>query len=259
MTTGSPTTVDLAAIHLVRGVHTGRETELGVMEAVAWLAGEPHTDHPDSASPVIATFCRLVNDRVGDEERQRLVAYIPRLVGTNAAHEVELRRTMVLADWAVRTAAVAALRTAGLVEEAERLSRLTPVTEPDSAHEAAHATSVAEETALRAALDAAKAARAAARATWVGATAERARVAERARGVAVVAEAARIALAEAAEAAGSAEAAASAATATEAAAHAAAAAWAAVATWAASVHAAVQVPVAPVDWTVALERMLDVS
>ena len=242
-------TIDLTTLHLDRGAHSSREVGVSVMEAVAWLAGERHTDHPHTASPVIAAFCRLINDRVGDEERQRLVAYVPRLVGTRAADEIELRRTMVIADWAVRSAAAAALRIAGLVELAENLSQLPPVTEGKSAREAARAAIATEETAMRAGEEAARAARAT----------RSAAATERARRVAVVEEAARVASAEAAGSAASAEAAWAAASHTEAAVHAEAAAEAAVTAWAAAVQAAVQIPERPIDWTVPLERMLDVS
>lgn len=253
MTTSPPT------LRLVRGAHVTRETEFGVMEAVAWLAGEPRTSHPAAASPVIASFCRLINDVVGDQERQRLVAYVPRLVGTNATHEVERRRTMVVADWAVRTAATAALRTAGLVADADRLGQLAPVTDDASARAAARAALAAAETAMRAEVEAAKAARGAARATWVVRTADRARAAARARGVAVVVEAARTSVAEAVASAEEAAAAWTAEIPAEASAYAAAASGAAVGAWAAAVQAAVQVPVTPIDWTVPLERMLGVS
>lgn len=252
-------TIDLPTLRLVRGAHSAREKDLGVMEAVAWLAGERHTNHPAAASPVIASFCRLVNDVVGDDERQRLVAYVPRLVGTTAPHEVELCRTMIMADWAVRTAAAEALRVAGLGADAERLGQFPAVTDGASARAAAHEALAAAETAMRAAAEAAKAARIAARAAWVSRTADRAQAAERARGVAVVLEAARTSVAEASVAAAESAAAWTATIRAEAAAHAAATAGAAVATWAAAVHAAVQVPVAPIDWSVPLERMLGVS
>ena len=43
-----------------------------VMEAASWLAGEPWSDHPRSVHPAIAGVARLVNDSVGDTERQSL-------------------------------------------------------------------------------------------------------------------------------------------------------------------------------------------
>lgn len=258
-------TIDLTTLHLERGGHSSRESGVSVMEAVAWLAHEPHTNRPECASPVIAAFCRAVNDRVGDEERQRLVAYLPRLVETRAADEVELRRTMILADWAVRVAAPVSLEIAGLSGEAEGLRRLPPVTEGDSAREAGSAARATEEAATRGAAEAASAARTAARGAWMARAvgtareAEQASAADQARGVAEIEEAARTAAAEASAATHAAWAAWIAATHAEAVAHAEVAAQSAVAAWAAAAHAAVQVPTAPIDWTVPLERVLDVS
>lgn len=249
--------VDLAAVRLARGAHTARGAGMGVMEAVAWLANEPHANHHASASPVIATFCRLVNDRVGDQERQRLVSYVPRLVGTNAAHDVERRRTMITADWAVRTVAVAALGIAGLPGEMADLRQLPPLTDASAARAAARAAATVHERMLRAAEEAGRVARKAARATWTASTPERSKDADLARGASIVLEAVRVSVAEAAQAAASAEAAWSASARAEAVAP--MVAWAAVGAWAAAVHAAVQVPTGPVDWTVPLERMLAVS
>ena len=251
-------TIDLANVHLDRGSHPSRDGDVGVMEAVAWFAGEHHTSHPETVSPVISAFCQLINDRVGDEERQRLVAYIPRLAGSKAAHDVELRRTMAIADWAVRMVAPAALRAAGLAKEADDLSQVPVVSDAGTAQDAAKACAVAEDVAAQAAEHAARAARAAARATWASRTAERAQAAERERGNATVKEAARLATASAAEAADAAAGMWTAAPGAEAMARAVQVVEAVEATWAAAVQAAVQIPVEPADWTVALERMLDV-
>ncbi len=252
-----PVIVDLATVRLARSAHAAHDAGIGVMEAVASLANEPRTNHPESASPVIAMFCRLINDRVGDQERQRLVAYVPRLVGTNASRDVELRRTTIVADWAVRTVAVAALSAAGLRAEAERLSRLPHVTDVGSARGAARAAATVHESVLRAAEAAAKVSRAAVRATWLSRTPDRSREAEKAQGASIVLEAVRMSVAEAAQAAASVEATWSESASTQAAAP--TVVWAAVAAWAAAVHAAVQVPVAPIDWTAPLERMLATS
>ena len=252
-------TIDLATVRLDRGAHKSRDGTVGVMEAVAWFAGEPHTNHPETVSPVISAFCQLINDSVGDEERQRLVGYIPRLVDTKAAHDVELRRVMAIADWAVRVAAPAALRSAGLAETADDLSKLPAVTEAGSAQDAAKACANVQDAVAQAVERAARAARAAARATRATRTTEQARVAERERGNATVKEAARLATAAAAEAASGAASVWTAAPGAEAMARAVQVVEAAEATWAAAVHAAVQIPVEPVDWAAVLDRMLDVS
>ena len=43
------------------------------MELASMLTGEPFSDHPSSVCPVIAARLRACNDRLADEERQRLV------------------------------------------------------------------------------------------------------------------------------------------------------------------------------------------
>src|SRR5690242_15192942 len=53
-----------------------------VMEAVAWVAGEPHTDHPKCACQVLTSMAIDVNDRTDANGRQELVKAIPALVGS---------------------------------------------------------------------------------------------------------------------------------------------------------------------------------
>lgn len=48
--------VDLEKVTLREGAHGSREEGMCVMEAVAWFAGEPHSDSPDCASPIITKF-----------------------------------------------------------------------------------------------------------------------------------------------------------------------------------------------------------
>ncbi len=61
-----------------------------LMEYVAVLAGERHTDHPKSVCPTLATMARVVNDRVSDRARQRLAIAAPDFIGTAGA-SVELQ------------------------------------------------------------------------------------------------------------------------------------------------------------------------
>ena len=60
-----------------------------VMEAVAWVAGEPWSDSPECASPVLGAFLRSWNDSLPDDDRQDLKRYIPRLVGSRGTAEQE--------------------------------------------------------------------------------------------------------------------------------------------------------------------------
>jgi len=67
---------------LDRGGHESWEKGACVMEAVAYVAGEPFSDHPACASPVITSFLISWNDSLPDDQRQMLKPYIPRIVGT---------------------------------------------------------------------------------------------------------------------------------------------------------------------------------
>lgn len=150
-------TLDLEHLVLAQGAHTGNDGAMCVMEAVAWLAGEPWTDRPACASPVIAAYCRILNDIDGEPGktiRQRLVPYIPGLIGSYGTPDVEQRRGYLAADWAVRVCAPTALRAVGLADQANILENQTPITDHDTATAAAVA-------AARAAASAAEAAAAA--------------------------------------------------------------------------------------------------
>ncbi len=87
---------DLARFELKRGSHARPDDGLCVLEAVAWFEGEPHSDHPSCVCPVLAHFCRALNDRLG-ERRQELIAYIPRLANTVGGQEAVQARLRVLA------------------------------------------------------------------------------------------------------------------------------------------------------------------
>lgn len=103
-----PTTEELATLTLMKGGHHSRENGMCIMEATAWLADEPHSDHPECVCPVIAAFARNWNDSLSDEDRNRLLKPIlPRLVGTRATKAVELRRSWMAVDWLVHESAPA--------------------------------------------------------------------------------------------------------------------------------------------------------
>jgi hypothetical protein len=94
------------------------------MEAVAYYAGEPHTDHPKCVCPVLGAFLRALNDMLDDRERQRLLAYIPRVVGT-ARDGYGQRRGWMCVDWLVREATPAFCDCAGF-DDTARLLRNVP-------------------------------------------------------------------------------------------------------------------------------------
>jgi len=119
-------TLDLDTVVLRSGTHTSPSDGVSLMEAVSALAGEAWSNSPSCTSPVIAAYARSLNDWLPNDARQRLKAYVPRLVGT-AEPDLELRRAFACADAAVRVFAPLALAAAGLVEEATKLRALAPV------------------------------------------------------------------------------------------------------------------------------------
>lgn len=127
-----------------RGSHKSREDGLCVMEAVAYVAGEPHSDHPECADPVITRLAIWLNDSCGDSLRQELLQGLPfRIVGTKATPEIECRRAFMAADWAVRFVAPVALRAANMESIATKLEGLGEVNGSASDSAASAAGSVA--------------------------------------------------------------------------------------------------------------------
>ncbi|MFT4295615.1 MAG: hypothetical protein QM582_09415 [Micropruina sp.] len=110
---------------LDRGKHSSREDGACAMEWVSYLAGEGHTDAPACASPVLRRYVIALNDRWSDEQRQALVPYLPRMVGTACDGQDDARRE--IARQALVTDLLPAwMRLAGMDTEAELLATSTP-------------------------------------------------------------------------------------------------------------------------------------
>lgn len=117
--------LDLDTLTLKAGAHKPDTGEMSLMEAVAYVAGEPWSESPVCASPVIAVFLRSWSDDLGDEVRNRLLKpYVYRLVGTAASQAVEDARAWMCLDWLVRSYTPVWLRLAGLVDDAILLEGL---------------------------------------------------------------------------------------------------------------------------------------
>ena len=71
-----------------------------VQEYASYLAGEPHSDHPECVSPVLSRFMIQWNDALDDETRQRLRPYAVRQLGTAGDGQDEVRSYMAL-DWLI--------------------------------------------------------------------------------------------------------------------------------------------------------------
>jgi hypothetical protein len=107
-----------------------------VMEAVAYITGEPWSDHPECASPVIGAFLRSWNDSLDTEQRQMLKPYIAKVVGTNTGTADDHKRAWMVTDWLARECAPAFMRLAGLTAQAELVEGLAPIVSSQAAKDA---------------------------------------------------------------------------------------------------------------------------
>jgi hypothetical protein len=92
----------LDTISLQHGAHNADEAgrAMCAMEAVAWIAGEPHSDHPQCASRAISAFMRSWNDGLESADRDRLLKpYLVRIVGSRGTAEQEELRGRMALDW----------------------------------------------------------------------------------------------------------------------------------------------------------------
>lgn len=114
---------------LDHGGHKSAADGMCAMEAAAWIAGEPWSDHPECVSPVIAAFMRSWNDALPDEDRSLLLLpLIPLTIGTRNP-DLEQRRATMATDWLIRVHAPAWLRLAGLAKQAEMLASMPEITD----------------------------------------------------------------------------------------------------------------------------------
>ena len=111
---------DFGPSTLSAGKHKSPSDGMCVMEMVAFLAGDKWTDEPACASPIVTTFCQVINDQMPQAFRDKLQGYVPRLIGT-ASPEHDLERAVFLAWRAVKVHAPISLDKAGLRDEAEKL------------------------------------------------------------------------------------------------------------------------------------------
>jgi hypothetical protein len=127
--------LDLDTLTLTKGVHGNRGDGVCLMEAVAWWAGEKHTDHPACVSPVLGAFGRSLNDVLPGGKRQELRRLVPLLPGTADDSHDQARGYLAL-DWLIRTWTPAWLDLAGLSEEAHALRELRRIVDLAAAQSA---------------------------------------------------------------------------------------------------------------------------
>ena len=128
-----PMTLNVETLTLLHGAHSSRKDGVCLLEAVAWAAGEKHSDKPACVCPVLAEFGRTWNDQLTDDLRQRLKPFVSRLVGTKGSEALERRRSLLALDWLIRTYVPAWLRLAGHAEEAEALERAGEIVDDETA------------------------------------------------------------------------------------------------------------------------------
>ena len=116
-------------VRLVYGHPKSRTEGVSAMEAVAWIAGEPHTDRPQTACPFLTTVVNEINDTLNDDDRQAILKpIVPRLVNTRH-HLLEGTRRLTAHDWTIRVAAPAWLELVGATDSAGALRGLPELTE----------------------------------------------------------------------------------------------------------------------------------
>ena len=110
---------------LQHGQHKSGDDGRCAMEMAALLAGEKHSDQPVCASPLVTRFVICVNDRMNDDERQRLKPFIPAMIGTRDGYDRE--RMWFLVTQAVTVFAPLALRATGQDGLAKTLEAIGPI------------------------------------------------------------------------------------------------------------------------------------
>ena len=106
---------------LAHGSHKSPDEGLCLLEAVAYVAGEPHSARPACCCPILGRIGRALNDRWGDYERQRLAPLIPQLIGTRSTRAVQRCRAYAMADALVREIAPRGLDAINWSDLADRL------------------------------------------------------------------------------------------------------------------------------------------
>ena len=95
-----PAAVKPESLRLEPGAHDSPEDGVCVMEMASLIAGEKFSDDPECVCEVIAAFMRSWNDRLSHADRQRLVPYAKRVIGTRADKATTRRRRDACLTWA---------------------------------------------------------------------------------------------------------------------------------------------------------------
>jgi hypothetical protein len=170
----------LADVVLQKGSHSSPDEGVCLMEALAYVRGIAHTDHPPCVSPILGNYGRSLNDVLPDARRQDLKSLIPLLPGT-ADDGLDETRSYIALDWLIRTYTPAWLDLAGLSDEARSLRELRRIVDLVAAQQAGPVVRAAQTKAAAAWAVARAASWAAARAAAAGDAARAAAVGDAAR------------------------------------------------------------------------------
>ena len=87
----------IGALRLAPGGHNSPRDGVCVVELASLLAGERFSDRPDCVDHVIGGYLRSLNDRASHAERQRLLPYAERAVGSRGNRQAtRLRRDLCM-------------------------------------------------------------------------------------------------------------------------------------------------------------------
>jgi hypothetical protein len=127
--------LEQGVIQLDHGSHRNYDEGHCAMEVVAALANLGHTDAPECASEVLRDYTVGLNDSWDATQRQKLIPFLPRMIGTGNDGNDEERSYLAL-DWLVRSYAPAWLDLAGHTKEAAELRALRRIVDSVSAQAA---------------------------------------------------------------------------------------------------------------------------
>jgi hypothetical protein len=112
----------LADVTLAAGSHRNRTAGMCALEAVAWMAGESHSDEPRCVSPLLASFVRFWNDCGSTHDRHALKPFLESLVNTRDG--MDALRAAAAGRWIIEIAVPAWLAAAGHGRSAQSLASM---------------------------------------------------------------------------------------------------------------------------------------
>ena len=126
--------ISIDDITLQSGKHEAGQG-LCFLEAVAFIAGEDHSDHPACVCRVLGVFARRWNDHLKIKDRQKLKPYIRLVIGT-AGDGFGERRSWMIIDWCVREVLAVFCEARNLSDFARELKGLPEIRDWEAAKRA---------------------------------------------------------------------------------------------------------------------------